>query len=697
MNSPMKPFFIILSICLIVLSSCGQETTGRKQPVAKNSVLDLRGWNFDKDGIVNLNGEWEFYWNEFISPDDFKKKGFKKQSGYMSVPTIWDDFIFQGKKVEGAGYATYRVRINLDNPNQILALKLLPVSTAYKLWINGKLSASAGIIGKSREKMSAEYLPQVAAFALDSNQLDIVIQVSNFFHRDGGIWYEIELGSEKQITEKRNRIIAIELFIVGSLIIMALYHFGLFFLRRSDPSPLFFGVICLLWSLNALVTGETVFAAFLPGMDFRLLLRVEYLSLFLSIPLFSFFLICLFPKEFHRRVMYVTVLYFTFVTVFILTMPEEIFTHTATPTQISMAIFGFYAVYVFIAAYRNGQKEAGWFLVGTIVFMITIINDILYNHYIIKTGDYRSFGLFIFILSQSFVLSSRFSKAFFKIEDISCELGEKNKALQSMTTKLESLNLSLESKVSKRTEELSLKHSQMKELLHVLCHDLSNPLASIQGILELKDEDPELFQEMFKFIELSVDNSIGIIDTIREMEALEEGKLQIRTYPYTMLNLVEESQAIMSRAIKLKNLTININCDPAHITQVEKTSFVNSVLNNILSNAIKFSHADSSIDISSERSKQHIILRVKDYGIGIPGNILQDLFNISKATNRKGTNGESGTGFGMPQVKKFVTLYGGRMEITSQTESEKSSESGTEVSLYLPAANGSNLHDLAPA
>ncbi len=75
---------------------------------------------------------------------------------------------------------------------------------------------------------------------------------------------------------------------------------------------------------------------------------------------------------------------------------------------------------------------------------------------------------------------------------------------------------------------------------------------------------------------------------------------------------------------------------------------------------------------------------MRDFGIGIPADLLDDLFDISKATSRSGTGGESGTSFGMPLMKKFVTAYGGRIQVESSTEESGSSEHGTEVILWMP-------------
>ena len=62
----------LFCLFLFFLNACSQQYSGKKQPKAINGVLDLRDWDFDKDGPVKLDGEWEFYWKQLLFPKDFK-------------------------------------------------------------------------------------------------------------------------------------------------------------------------------------------------------------------------------------------------------------------------------------------------------------------------------------------------------------------------------------------------------------------------------------------------------------------------------------------------------------------------------------------------------------------------------------------------------------------------------------------------
>src|SRR5512137_1803692 len=75
-------------------------------PQVVHGQLDLRGWNFDRDGPVSLTGEWEFYWQQFWSAADFARHVSPEPSGYMRVPLNWNGFVLNGTRLHHTGYAT---------------------------------------------------------------------------------------------------------------------------------------------------------------------------------------------------------------------------------------------------------------------------------------------------------------------------------------------------------------------------------------------------------------------------------------------------------------------------------------------------------------------------------------------------------------------------------------------------------------
>ncbi|NRA47188.1 MAG: ATP-binding protein [Oligoflexales bacterium] len=116
----------------------------------------------------------------------------------------------------------------------------------------------------------------------------------------------------------------------------------------------------------------------------------------------------------------------------------------------------------------------------------------------------------------------------------------------------------------------------------------------------------------------------------------------------------------------------------------DRVTLGNQVINNILSNAVKFSYPEGTITIKCENSgSEEVVLSIMDQGIGMPDSLKEKLFSLGEQTSRNGTAGERGTGFGMPLVKTFVDYYGGRVEIKTSEKIGKSNEHGTTFFLYL--------------
>jgi signal transduction histidine kinase len=104
-------------------------------------------------------------------------------------------------------------------------------------------------------------------------------------------------------------------------------------------------------------------------------------------------------------------------------------------------------------------------------------------------------------------------------------------------------------------------------------------------------------------------------------------------------------------------------------------------VNNIISNAIKFSHPGQTINITAQRGTNDVRVLIEDHGVGIPDKILQHLFRTDQPTSRAGTGGERGTGYGMPVVKAYMNRYGGDIKVESRTAGADGGATGTKVTL----------------
>ena len=442
-------------ILLILFSLLFQSLTySQTPPAAIGGELDLSNWKFENYGSVDLDGDWEFYWNELYSPQDFALRKTKSPELYH-VPSLWNNRVIDGEKVSGEGYATFRLIIHLDGQKNLLALKTPRLETAHKIWINGKLLAENGIVAKSGDEMKARWYPDDLFFITENSQIELIIQISNFKHRKGGISQSLTIGTAKTIANTTRQEDGFTIFIIGVLLIMTIYHFGLFALRQKDKSTLFFGLTTLLTAMNSLTTGGILLVKFFPDFPWEWVVKLNFMTNYLRLGTFALFLAYLFAKNFNQRFVKIIAWFGIGMSAFVLVTPAIIYSHTLILFEIAALITLVYLMYGLVVASKKGQNSAIYSILGTIVLVLTVINDILHDNQIIQTTYLVSFGMFVFIFFQSFMLSLVSSNTFSSVERLSKRLLAldkiKNEFLRAQNSKLsEALRIILDNLATER-------------------------------------------------------------------------------------------------------------------------------------------------------------------------------------------------------------------------------------------------------
>ena len=423
-------FKYFLLIPLIFAYSCSNLPEKDLRPRAIRGVLDLSAWDFNENGTVDLSGDYEFYWKQLLFPEDFGKRDPSRKREYIKVPGYWNGFESEGKKITGSGYATYRLKVQLNVKDTAMALKVLDMGTAFTLFLNGDKVYSAGEVGKTVKSSKPQFNPKVIDFQITKNQLDLIIHVSNFHHRKGGAWEPIVLGTEEQIRRIRETELCYELFLFGSILIMAIYHFGLFALRRKDPSTLFFGIFCLLIALRILTTGERYLIHLWPIINWEILAKLEYLSYYLAIPAFAQFFSSVFQQRLLKKICNAAAVLSLVFSLLVIVLPLKYYSHTLTPYHLLTLMMFVYGICVLVVLSSRKNYDAVVFLAGFVILFLTAINDMLHNESLIETGQLIPLGLFAFIFSQAFLISLRFSRAFATVESQRKRLGRSNQAIK---------------------------------------------------------------------------------------------------------------------------------------------------------------------------------------------------------------------------------------------------------------------------
>ncbi|WP_127532966.1 sensor domain-containing diguanylate cyclase [Paenibacillus kobensis] len=429
-----------VTIILGVMASAANAASADR---AVRGLLELPQQSSDS---VTLDGQWAFYWKRLLSPEEMGKAA---PDGFAEVPAAWNKSKLPGGRPSTNGYATYTLHIEHTEPGKVWALDMPPLPSAYKLWVNGKLLVSSGTLGTAAGHSSGHSERRVVVFQSDESSIDIVMQMSNFMHPRSGITKSIRLGDPDTVMHKRQTRLSLELFVSGALFIMAVYHFGLFAMRRNRRAPLYFGLYCFVIALRSLVVGETAIYTFIPSLHWVLAVKTEYLCLSVSLAAMTLFVRKIYPCDMSVAVCRAIVSVSAVYSAIIVLTPPTIFTHLLTYFQIVIALTISYGMYVFGLAIARKREGSVLTAIGALLLAASIFNDILYYRGLLQTGNYVTFGLFAFIVAQSFILANQFSKSFAQSEDLAHELKQ--------------LNYSLEQKVKERTQELE----SINELLSI--------------------------------------------------------------------------------------------------------------------------------------------------------------------------------------------------------------------------------------
>ncbi len=621
------------SIVFIHISSCGrQPEAGEKAPPrVENGVIDLMLWDFEKDGPIQLDGDWRFYWKELLRSIDIKEnQPYEK----ITVPGIWNDFTVNGQKIGPTGYATYRLQIQLPEAQNQLGLRLQSIPTNYELEINGKRIYQNGKVGKDSSNSILSKAFRTIALPLNSNSFDIVLRVSNFHDKEGGLRDPLVIGSLARLEQSELNQIYIEWCLIGILAIMGMYHLGLYFIRRKDASPLYFGIFSLIMTLRSAQTGSHFLYNISPDHIHWLLYKIEYLTFYLALPVFLLYTYSLFSREFHRYAIRLIIVVCLLFSIFVTAVPSVVFTRFLTWFQIFALAAGLYTIVSITLAILRKRESSALFLSAWMLFFAAVINDILNNNLIINTGDYFHFGFIAFIFLQSYLLSRRFSKAFNTVE--------------------------------KQSLELAKLAGVKDEFLANLSHELRTPLTAIHAYGEMfeHNDDPADMKEYGREIFVNSEKLIGYVDDLMLLTRMETA-LDTSRVETDIKEIINENIDKINKLSVEKNISIQNKGEISDKIQADR-KLLSKAIHAIIKNAVIYNRENGSVIVATEIHNGMLKITVSDTGIGISPRHLPLIFDRFYRVDSSDTYEVSGVGVGLFLAKKIIEMHGGSISVESE-------------------------------
>lgn len=235
-----------------------------------------------------------------------------------------------------------------------------------------------------------------------------------------------------------------------------------------------------------------------------------------------------------------------------------------------------------------------------------------------------------------------------------------------------------------QNQKLEALNQEKNMMMGMLAHDLRDPLAKIEGLSNILLDQKELTPRqstLLAYIKDSAQSLSLMSQRLLDFEALEAGKLAFVIEELDIIGVVEESLIAYKSESERKKITFFHAPFVKEAIVLADKDALRHVIDNLVSNALKFSPAQSTISIHIEELAREICVSIMDEGPGIPKEDLPRLFEKFQTLSNRPTGGEKSTGLGLALVKKYLDALNGSIEVRSKVGQ------GSTFSVYLPKAS----------
>ncbi|WP_226383707.1 hybrid sensor histidine kinase/response regulator [Paenibacillus massiliensis] len=636
---------VILGIRLLWLNYNIQPPS----PLAKEGILDLRGMPFDDKRIVTINGEWEFYPEQLLEPASLTSKDVAVDRQWIQVPGSWKEQTATGTNF---GIGTYRLRVLVDEPNDIYGLRLPSIQTASRLYINHELVMENGHPSITVEQNDPNNNPYSAYFRPDAQQLDVVIQVSNFdYAYAGGITQSIKLGTAAAIGHEVLLRQSLQLTVAVVILMHAFFSIILYFLGYRNTSVLFFTALLIFTFFAILSDDDRVLMEWFPmNMFWTTKIRlISYLGIGLCLTWFGH---AMFGQGTFKRFMRLFNIFGVLCLLVALIVPLEWIVPVRKMLLVLFIINVIFIPRFVLGAIYRGEKDAFLILLSVAAVTVNQVSSGMIKAYFWSDMPYYPIDLIIAFLGFAAFWFNRFYQNTLRVQKLAADLQKADKL---------------------KDDFLANTSHELRNPLHGIINMAQSVLDEAKGELGSRSQDRlELMIKVSRRMAL-------LLNDLLDVTLLKEHNLRLNK---RMLNLhalahgVTDMLRYLSEGKKLE-LVVDIpaSCPPV----LADENRLLQILFNLVHNAIKYTE-EGTITISAESHKGMVVICVTDTGIGMDQETQARILKPYERGDSSISAIGSGIGLGLSITKQLVELHGGELLIHSIPGT------GSEFSFSLAAA-----------
>ena len=365
---------------------------------ADHGEFDLREWPLETE-LVALAGEWAFYWNEYIDAKEAHDSLIQNAPVYMSLPGVWNQIKHPSKQLTVLGQASLLLKLRLQADTDYL-LRIPTLTNRYRLWISHVLKVNDPLeqplaIHNDTTK------PRYISFNSNQGEVIILIHLLNDRHRAGGIWEPLELTKASY----RSEIIpwgrywdVFTAFMLSLAAITIVYRA----IKEQRWSYLNLALFAALMSLRAGTVNERVFFSLFGIQDWELQQMFEHGSLYASFPFFALYLGHRFPSYFPPILHWVTAAVMGVLLLLVFITPPSVFSHTTSILKLVAIIYAYLWIGALVEHVRRQDRAALLLFVGSMLFVLATVNDVLYTSNLINSTNATHVGALAFLMAAFF-------------------------------------------------------------------------------------------------------------------------------------------------------------------------------------------------------------------------------------------------------------------------------------------------------
>ncbi len=250
-----------------------------------------------------------------------------------------------------------------------------------------------------------------------------------------------------------------------------------------------------------------------------------------------------------------------------------------------------------------------------------------------------------------------------------------------------------EAQLHLKNEELVKIVKEKNKFFSIIAHDLRSPFNGFLGLTQLMAEElPDMSLAETQKIAVSMRNSatnlFRLLENLLDWSSMQQGLISFNREVAQLAPIVDESMAIILEPAKIKGIEINFDI-PADVTVFADRNILQTVIRNIVTNAVKFTRSGGKINVTAKSTVDNSVeVSIKDSGIGMCQALVDDLFRLDVQTNRTGTGGEPSSGLGLILCKDFIEMHGGKLWVVSKEQNlAAGKEGGSTFYFTLPMSH----------